>query len=78
MMESEWYRGGISHYPYHWGIDAAGKVPTPSGPTVMGVQRISVFQIYTDGGATAFKLGSILGKTAPRTMGFSPRGISKI
>ena len=46
-------------YPYHWGINAAGKVPTPSGKTVMGVQRIVCVSEFTKyRGATAFKLGS--------------------
>ena len=52
-------QGWHSDYPYHWGINAAGKVPTPSGETVMGVQRIVCVSEYTgEGGATAFKLGS--------------------
>ena len=52
-------QGWHSDYPYHWGINAAGKVPTPSGRTVMGVQRIVCVSEYTKHrGATAFKLGS--------------------
>ena len=52
-------QGWHSDYPYHWGINAAGKVPTPSGRTVMGVQRIICVSAFTKHrGATAFKLGS--------------------
>ncbi|MCY3857683.1 MAG: phytanoyl-CoA dioxygenase family protein [Gammaproteobacteria bacterium] len=52
-------QGWHSDYPYHWGINAAGKVPTPSGKTVMGVQRIVCVSEFTKyRGATAFKLGS--------------------
>ena len=52
-------QGWHSDYPYHWGIDAAGKVPTPSGQTIMGVQRIVCVSEFTKfHGATAFKLGS--------------------
>ena len=52
-------QGWHSDYPYHWGINAAGKVPTPSGRTVMGVQRIVCVSEFTKyRGATAFKLGS--------------------
>ena len=52
-------QGWHSDYPYHWGINAAGKVPTPSGQTVMGVQRIVCVSEFTKyRGATAFKLGS--------------------
>ena len=52
-------QGWHSDYPYHWGINAAGKVPTPSGETVMGVQRIVCVSEFTKyRGATAFKLGS--------------------
>lgn len=52
-------QGWHSDYPYHWGIDAEGKVPTPSGRTVMGVQRIVCVSEFTKyRGATAFKLGS--------------------
>ena len=52
-------QGWHSDYPYHWGINAAGKVPTPSGETVMGVQRIVCVSEFTKHrGATAFKLGS--------------------
>ena len=52
-------QGWHSDYPYHWGIHAEGKVPTPSGATVMGVQRIVCVSEFTKTrGATAFKLGS--------------------
>ncbi len=52
-------QGWHSDYPYHWGIRAAGRVPTPSGATVMGVQRIVCVSEFTKHrGATAFKLGS--------------------
>lgn len=52
-------QGWHSDYPYHWGINAEGKVPTPSGRTVMGVQRIVCVSEFTKWrGATAFKLGS--------------------
>ena len=52
-------QGWHSDYPYHWGIHAEGKVPTPSGATVMGVQRIVCVSEFTKfRGATAFKLGS--------------------
>ena len=52
-------QGWHSDYPYHWGINADGKVPTPSGQTVMGVQRIICVSEFTKyRGATAFKLGS--------------------
>ena len=52
-------QGWHSDYPYHWGINAEGKVPTPSGETVMGVQRIVCVSEFTKHrGATAFKLGS--------------------
>ena len=52
-------QGWHSDYPYHWGINADGKVPTPSGETVMGVQRIICVSEFTKyRGATAFKLGS--------------------
>ena len=52
-------QGWHSDYPYHWGINAHGKVPTPSGQTVMGVQRIVCVSEFTKvHGATAFKLGS--------------------
>ena len=52
-------QGWHSDYPYHWGINVGGKVPTPSGKTVMGVQRITCVSEFTKyRGATAFKLGS--------------------
>ena len=52
-------QGWHSDYPYHWGIRAAGKVPTPSGETVLGVQRnVCVSDFTKVRGATAFKLGS--------------------
>ena len=59
-------QGWHSDYPYHWGINAAGKVPTPSGPTVMGVQRIICVSEFTrHAGATAFKLGSHVWEKPP-------------
>lgn len=66
-------QGWHSDYPYHWGIDAAGKVPTPSGPTVMGVQRIICISEFTrHSGATAFKLGShTLEKPPPEQWGLA-------
>ena len=66
-------QGWHSDYPYHWGITAEGKVPTPSGATVMGVQRIVCVSPFTKHrGATAFKLGShALEKTPPRTWGIA-------
>ena len=52
-------QGWHSDYPYHWGINAQGKVPTSSGETVMGVQRnVCISDFTARGGATAFKLGS--------------------
>lgn len=64
-------QGWHSDYPYHWGINAEGKVPTPSGATVMGLQRIVCVSAFTkDRGATAFKLGShALEQTPPRDWG---------
>ena len=59
-------QGWHSDYPYHWGINAAGKVPTPSGKTVMGVQRIVCVSEFTKyRGATAFKLGSHMQERGP-------------
>ena len=59
-------QGWHSDYPYHWGINAAGKVPTPSGRTVLGVQRIVCVSEYTKHrGATAFKLGSHILDSGP-------------
>ncbi len=52
-------QGWHSDYPYHWGVPAQGRVPTPSGKTVLGVQRNVCVSPFTKvGGATAFKLGS--------------------
>ena len=52
-------QGWHSDYPYHWGVPAQGRVPTPSGETVLGVQRNVCVSPFTKvGGATAFKLGS--------------------
>ena len=52
-------QGWHSDYPYHWGIRAHGAVPTPSGATVLGVQRnVCVSEFTKIRGATAFKLGS--------------------
>lgn len=52
-------QGWHSDYPYHWGVPAHGRVPTPSGQTVLGVQRnVCVSDFTKIGGATAFKLGS--------------------
>ena len=52
-------QGWHSDYPYHWGIRAPGAVPTPSGATVLGVQRNVCVSAFTkERGATAFKLGS--------------------
>ena len=52
-------QGWHSDYPYHWGVPAQGRVPTPSGKTVLGVQRNVCISPFTKvGGATAFKLGS--------------------
>ena len=52
-------QGWHSDYPYHWGVPVRGHVPTPSGETVLGVQRNFCVSPFTKmGGATAFKLGS--------------------
>ena len=52
-------QGWHSDYPYHWGVPAQGRVPTPSGETVLGVQRNVCVSPFTKvSGATAFKLGS--------------------
>ena len=66
-------QGWHSDYPYHWGINADGKVPTPSGRTVMGVQRIVCVSEFTKHhGATAFKLGShALDRGPPRNWGIA-------
>ena len=66
-------QGWHSDYPYHWGINAAGKVPTPSGKTVMGVQRIVCVSAFTKyRGATAFKLGShALDRGPPKDWGIA-------
>lgn len=62
-------QGWHSDFPYLWGISGSitqgrntipdGRVPTPSGPTVLGIQRNVCISPFTSvGGATAFKLGS--------------------
>jgi ectoine hydroxylase-related dioxygenase (phytanoyl-CoA dioxygenase family) len=62
-------QGWHSDFPYLWGISRSideerhpitdGRVPTPSGPTVLGIQRNVCISPFTSvGGATAFKLGS--------------------
>lgn len=52
-------QGWHSDFPYHWGIDVPGVVPTPTGDTVLGVQRnVCVSEFTRERGATAFKLGS--------------------
>ena len=52
-------QGWHSDFPYHWGINAPGVVPTPTGDTVLGVQRnVCVSEFTRERGATAFKLGS--------------------
>ncbi|MDE0006739.1 MAG: phytanoyl-CoA dioxygenase family protein [Gammaproteobacteria bacterium] len=52
-------QGWHSDFPYHWGISAPGVVPTPTGATVLGVQRnVCVSEFTRERGATAFKLGS--------------------
>lgn len=52
-------QGWHSDFPYHWGVPARGLVPTPSGETVLGVQRnVCVSPFTRNGGATIFKLGS--------------------
>ena len=52
-------QGWHSDYPYHWGIPAFAAVPTPTGRTVLGVQRnVCVSEFTKVRGATAFKLGS--------------------
>ena len=52
-------QGWHSDYPYHWGIPVFAAVPTPSGATVLGVQRnVCVSEFTKVRGATAFKLGS--------------------
>ena len=52
-------QGWHSDFPYHWGVPARGLVPTPSGKTVLGVQRnVCVSPFTRIGGATIFKLGS--------------------
>lgn len=52
-------QGWHSDFPYHWGVPAKGTVPTPSGQTVLGVQRnVCVSPFTRNGGATIFKLGS--------------------
>ncbi|MYD44651.1 MAG: hypothetical protein F4W90_12290 [Gammaproteobacteria bacterium] len=62
-------QGWHSDFPYHWGVPARGLVPTPSGKTVLGVQRnVCVSPFTRNGGATIFKLGSHAKDCAP------PRG----
>ena len=52
-------QGWHSDFPYHWGTGHKGQVPTPSGKTVLGVQRnVCVSNFSKERGATAFKLGS--------------------
>ena len=52
-------QGWHSDFPYHWGTGHIGQVPTPSGKTVLGVQRnVCVSDFSKERGATAFKLGS--------------------
>lgn len=52
-------QGWHSDFPYHWGVPAKGRVPTPSGKTVLGVQRnVCVSDFTKVRGATIFKLGS--------------------
>ena len=52
-------QGWHSDYPYHWGVPADGLVPTPTGETVLGVQRnVCVSDFTRERGATVFKLGS--------------------
>lgn len=64
-------QGWHSDYPYHWGIPAFAAVPTPSGKTVLGVQRnVCVSEFTKVRGATAFKLGShALDHGPPRAWG---------
>lgn len=59
-------QGWHSDFPYHWGIPAKATVPTPSGKTVLGVQRnVCVSPFTRNGGATIFKLGSHAKETPP-------------
>ncbi len=52
-------QGWHADFPYHWGVPARGLVPTPSGKTVLGVQRNVCISPFTrEGGGTIFKLGS--------------------
>lgn len=52
-------QGWHSDFPYHWGTGHKGQVPSPSGNTVLGVQRnVCVSDFTKERGATAFKLGS--------------------
>lgn len=64
-------QGWHSDYPYHWGIPAFAAVPTPSGATVLGVQRnVCVSEFTKVRGATAFKLGShTLERPPPKAWG---------
>lgn len=62
-------QGWHSDFPYLWGITGRshdGRVPTSSGPTVLGIQRNVCISDFTKvGGATAFKLGSHVEDQAP-------------
>ncbi|MEM7018132.1 MAG: phytanoyl-CoA dioxygenase family protein [Pseudomonadota bacterium] len=58
-------QGWHSDFPYLWGFDSYGgderfgRVPTPSGQTVLGIQRnVCISDFSRERGATAFKLGS--------------------
>ena len=64
-------QGWHSDFPYHWGTGVRGSIPTPTGETVMGVQRnVCVSEFKKERGATAFKLGShALDKGPPNEWG---------
>ena len=66
-------QGWHSDFPYHWGIPVEGRVPTHTGQTVLGVQRnVCVSDFTSEGGATAFKLGSHnRGKAPPSEWGIA-------
>ena len=52
-------QGWHCDYPYSWGLTGGGLVPTPTGETVLGVQRnVCVSDFTRERGATVFKLGS--------------------
>ncbi len=52
-------QGWHSDFPYHWGTGHKGQVPSPSGNTILGVQRnVCISDFSKERGATAFKLGS--------------------